>query len=176
MHPWTLKTCCNHRSRASTTCYPLHSRSRCTSRKTSVMSCCTSWKKWHILWWKKLIVNTFARGMLHASTKSSMKRSGIAQDSIQSKLNIQLPIYQIFFRVLPLCCIDNFVTYRLILQFVFIVCLRFSMNFKFLALCKCFCSSEFWKPNTVKCQFPESPKTLSPKQKVPLEVTSDYFP
>ena len=45
--------------------------------------------------------------MLHASTKSSMKRSGIAQDSIQSQLNIQLPIYQIFFRVLPLCCIDS---------------------------------------------------------------------
>ena len=45
--------------------------------------------------------------MLHASTKSSMKRSGIAQDSIQSQLNIQLPTYQIFFRVLPLCCIDN---------------------------------------------------------------------
>ena len=72
--------------------------------------------------------------MLHASTKSSMKRSGIAQDSIQSQLNIQLPIYQIFFRVLPLCCIDNFVKYRLILQFVFLICLRFFWNFKFLFL------------------------------------------
>lgn len=176
MHPWTLKTCCNHRSRASTTCYPLHSRSRCTSRKTSVMSCCTSWKKWHILWWKKLIVNTFARGMLHASTKSSMKRSWHCsrQYSITTKYTTS-HLSNIFSRSTSMLY-WRFVTYRLILPFVFIVCLRFSMNFKFLALCKCFCSSEFWKPNTVKCQFPESPKTLSPKQKVPLEVTSDYFP
>ena len=92
---------------------------------------------------KKINGNTFARGMLHASTKSSMKRSGIAQDSIQSQLNIQLPICQIFFRVLLLCCIDNFVIYRLILQFVFLICLRFSLNFKFLVLCQCLCSSEF---------------------------------